>query len=336
MTLLFVDGFEFYSATNMNVELSVNGYVGVTNINQVAGRITGRGVSGGGNFRVLTRALTTTSAVYVGWASSVTVSTSVSLLSFRDTTGAAGSPFLLAREAGNRLTTFHNNVTVSTTPNDIWPNDAVWRSVIVSVNSNNTTGSYKVLLEGVTVLNATNIDTAVSTVGGFIGFTLNAPDGNGIDDFYYGNNAGPAPYNANLGDCRYEVIRPTSDVSVAFVRSTATVGNWICVADVSTSVSSFVETSIVGARDVYGMGNFSGIPVTVYAVIPQMYQEKLDAGTLNLRFYMEVAGVTAIGSNFTPLVSAYRWSQEIYTTQPNGAAWDTTAVNALQAGFETT
>lgn len=335
MALLFADGFEFYSDSTLAAELSVNGYANAANVNLTVGRISGKAVAGSGNFRILTRVLTSVSAVYVGWATAVQTSASVCVLSLRDTTGAAGAAFLLCQEPGNRLTTFNNNVTISTTPNNILPNDAAWRSIIVSVNSNNTTGSYKVLVEGVTVLNATNVDTAVSTAGIFTNLTLNIPNAQGFDDFYYGDSSGPAPYNANLGDCRIEVLRPTSDALAQFVQSTATAGNYICVADTSTSTATFVQTSVVGARDVYNMSDLSGVPVTVYAVLPQMYHEKLDAGILNLRFYSEVAGVTAIGTNITPLVSAYRWTQEVYTTQPNGTAWNSTAVNALKAGFET-
>lgn len=337
MALIFVDGFEFYQSNTMTTEMAQAGWAGPANLRRVSGRVAGGAIAGSGTNSALIYPIASTSAAYMGWAIFTSSSASILLGGFKDTTNAANGPFNLYQQPGGRLTTFVGGVTVSTTPNETLPAVGAWRSLIVSVNSNNTTGSYKVLLEGVTVLQATGIDTAVSTVGVITrGVIMTGQSNLDVDDFYIGDSSGPAPYNANLGDCRVEVIRPTSDVSISWVPSTATVGNWINVADVSTSTSSFVETSIVGAREKYGMGNLTGIPVTIYAVIPQMYQEKLDAGTLNLRFYTEVSGVTAVGNNFAPLVSAYRWTQEIMLTQPNGSAWDTTAVNAMIAGFETT
>ena len=334
MALLFVDGYDTYS---LGAELSTAGYSGAFhgNTTYVVGRISGKALATGFSNTTLIRTLTSISAAYAGFAMAVSTTNAMTFFAFKDTTNAVNGPFSLALTGTGSLVTLVGGTTVSVSPTSVMPVDGAWRHVIVSVNSNNTTGSYKVLVENVTTLQAVGIDTAVSTAGIFTTQSLLFNGGMVFDDFYLGDTTGSAPYNANLGDCRIETLRPTADVSVAWVKSTTTSSNYLLVANTSTSTASFVQTSVVGARDIYETGNLSGIPVTVYAVVPQFYHQKLDAGTLNMRIYMEVSGVTAVGANVAPLVSAYRWSQEIFTTNPAGSAWSTTDVNALRIGIET-
>ena len=115
-----------------------------------------------------------------------------------------------------------------------------------------------------------------------------------------------------------------------------TAGNWRHVADVSTSVSSYIQTSLAGTRDLYTVGDMSFVPVTVYAVVPTFLTQKVDAGSLPVRSVIISGAETTVGSAVAPFLSVLAWNQSIFTQNPDGATgWTYSTVNALQLGIET-
>lgn len=328
MALIFVDGFDTYQNPTDMARFGWDNSNSSFGVGRVAGRAF---TTGAGGQETVNKTITSTSTCYVGFAFSVVASISINMFSMRD----SNSDHLTIQLVNDRLNVLRAATTLTTlgAPASNIINTG-YRHMVVSANINNATGSYKVLFDGVTVAAETNIDTASSTVPAVskirIGNVL-------MDDLYVGDATGSAPYNANLGDCRIETLRPTADVSANWIPVPTTTGNWRHVADVSTSVSSWIQTSLTGVRDLYTVGDMSFVPVTVYAVVPTYLTQKMDAGSLPVRPVLISGAQTTVGSVVAPLLSVMTWQQSIFTQNPDGATgWTYGTVNALQLGIETT
>lgn len=102
--------------------------------------------------------------------------------------------------------------------------NGVTHSIEATITFHATTGAYDVFLDGVQVLNATNIDTtdtANNSVDGIFKFSAETSGAfiarNAIwDSLYLLDDSGGAPLNAILGQAVVETTFPTSDSATAF------------------------------------------------------------------------------------------------------------------------
>lgn len=163
------------------------------------------------------------------------------------------------------------------------------------------------------------------------------------DDWYVWDVTGPAPYNAYLGDCRVETLRPNGTGAAAdWVGSDGnSVNNWDLIDDDGTT-TDYIGSAVTGARDLSTLSDLlapvSGV-VEVHAVQIEAFAAKSDAGpSLELKGVLRDSDGTEAAETLvasTALSTSYtRYRGAIRTVNPDGAAWDYAGVNALQVGVE--
>jgi hypothetical protein len=203
-----------------------------------------------------------------------------------------------------------------------------------------TTGSFKVWVDGTLVINATGVDTR-SNVGvnpadadtiwlGSDGGNPGPGTTSTFDDFYYKDT------NAKVGLAKVEVLPPTSDVLQTFARSTGATNFSLVDEAQANGDTDYVQGSAVGDRDTYGFTDLSSTPASIYAVQATAFAEKTDAAARSIALQVISGATTSDGANFA-LASSYGKFDRIMETDPNtAAAWTAANVNALTGGPKVT
>jgi hypothetical protein len=201
-------------------------------------------------------------------------------------------------------------------------------------------GSCEIRVNGQTIINYSG-DTRQSTTGTagidrvyFCSPASSVPGGGAWDDFYVMDTSGSA-LNDFIGDCRVNTLQPTSDVAVAFTRSTGA-SNYLTVDEGrQNGDTDYVETALgAGTIDRYGYSDLSAAVGTVRAVQAITWARKTDAATRTMRNIVVSGGTTSTGTSY-PLLTSYAPYVTLLTTDPaTAAAWTPSAVNAVTAGVE--
>lgn len=210
----------------------------------------------------------------------------------------------------------------------------VWHYVEWEVVIHDTTGSFKVWVDGVQVLNLTNVDTRNAGTGivnrvGICPFT-----GKGgacyFDDFYVTNSA------VRLGECRIDAIRPNADVVGAkdFTPSTGTDHYALVDESVANGDTDYVSGTTVGHVDRFTHAGLGVTPSAIHAVQVSAFGKKTDAATRSINLQVKSGATTSDGSSYN-LAADYAKFERILETDPNtAAAWGASGVNALEFGVK--
>jgi hypothetical protein len=152
-----------------------------------------------------------------------------------------------------------------------------------------------------------------------------------IDDFYLCDTLGSVN-NDFLGDCRVDTIRPNGAGN--YTQFTPSAGaNWEAVDDGTPNTTDYVDSTTVGHRDSYAMGNLAPLnDTTVYAVQTLVAVNKDNSGFRQVRPFVRSGGVDGDGGIAT-LGTSQTYARHIHDLNPNGdVAWTEGAVNAMEAG----
>lgn len=157
---------------------------------------------------------------------------------------------------------------------------------------------------------------------------------NFIDDWYWLDSTGSAPYNDFLGDVKIETLIPTSaGASTQFTPSTG--ANWAAVDEIPASMADYVQSSTPGQRDSYTMSDLVTAVGQVLAARPIALALKSDAGAASLRVNSRSSGGTVRqGAAQTLSPSALWYLGDLQTTDPDGAAWTVASLNSAEFGVE--
>ena len=214
---------------------------------------------------------------------------------------------------------------------------SVWYYLELKVTVNNT-GSWEFRVDGLMREQNASQDTqpganayadgfgAGSAVAGSMAYYL--------DDFYLCDDSGS--YNNNfLGDVYVQTLRPNANgATVEFVPLSGT--NYQMVDDPDQDGdTTYNSGSIVGEKDLYAFGNLQGTTNTILAVQQVAVMKKSDgtARTVQLQMDDSVNAEVDDGGGHT-LESAYKRFSKVWNRDTAGAAWNTTKVNAIEAGVE--
>lgn len=204
---------------------------------------------------------------------------------------------------------------------------------------NDSTGSYEVKLDGVTVLSGSGVDTrngAPTTWDRFYvgyGGASSYSSQYGIDDLYLGYDDGDG-FDL-LGDCRVDTLFPTgAGASADFTPSAG--ANYECVDEASTDGdTTYVSSDTSTDLDLYAFGDLSHDPAAIHAVQIVSVTRKEDSGTAVLQTKSRVGGTTRdAGASFGPATS-YAMTRVILDEDPDtAAAWTQSGINAAEFGLE--
>jgi len=252
----------------------------------------------------------------------------------------------------------YNSLIEETDPAYVSPN--TWYHIEAKVFVDESSGSYEVKLNEVTVLSGSGVNThANPTEGGVtkvrIGGGQYAGGGAGIDDFYLldGNASDDPSYPNNdfLGDCRIDVIYP--DAPGTYTDFTPSDGaNYENVDDGSFSYNggdiddddTYNQSNNVGDKDCYNLDSVQVLGTPIYAAAQNTCARKTDAGKryvtqfvrINSTNYFRDTGLTLDDGEWH-LTDNYKVIQRPMDTNPDtDLAWTEANLNAVESGIEIT
>jgi hypothetical protein len=225
--------------------------------------------------------------------------------------------------------------------NNVWAANT-GNMIEVQYTISTTVGAVKIIVNGVTVLNLTNVNTQTGSnaVADGIGFK---PEINGgitqatgyFDDFYVCDTTlGPGTYpcNSPLGDVHVYTRFPTGNNSAQWTPLANT--NWQEVSEVvMDGDTSYNYSSTVTQEDLL---NFSALSTTINNILGVQVTgayRKDDSSARSIKQAFK-SGATKVYGTVDSLPTAYTYFTDLWVLDPNtSASWLLAAVNALSAGY---
>jgi hypothetical protein len=335
MAMLLMDGWDGYSSGG---DVTGNGYTagggGIT-LNTSGGRYGGNYISGAnsGVYKTFAANIDTWwggAVKYGGGAGGEIIVRSRSASGVELTIGCTGTGQLYAYRGdfGTQL----GSTSVST------PFSAsTWHWLEVRHKYDSTVGIVEVWCDGVQILNLTGQNTKQFSAAGIIGWEVGAQSSSiswQYDDYYVLDTSGSAPQNTRLGDCRIEVVLPTSDASPNNGTPSTGTTHYTLVDDAPFyNTTDYVDiTNTTGQEERYGVAALAGSPGTVMAVQVVTYAEKTDAGTVQFKNEIVSGSSAGLSSSFSLTTSFARY-ESIHTLDPStSAAIAPSALSSLKMG----
>lgn len=203
-----------------------------------------------------------------------------------------------------------------------------------------TAGIIEVWVDGVRQINLTGINTKTfASAVGFdtivVGFDT-AGQGLLLDDWYI-LDALTAPNNTRLGDCRIATLVPTSDAGPNNGALSTGTTHWGVVDETQYNATDYTDlTNTTGQAEYFGMSDLPANAQSVKAVKATGIALKTDAATMNVQNVIKNggSGTEVVGASFGLTTSNSKITPLLRDTDPDGAAWTPTTVNAAIVGVK--
>jgi hypothetical protein len=337
MALLFMDGFDQYAAA-ADLDRRWSDRSGAL-YDSSGGRFAGSGVAyfntnSGNHLRKVLAAGVSTVIVGFAYRTSGNNAQYPSLLSLRE----GGTDHLILDHNKNtyNLAVYRGATLLATASSPMAL--SAWHHIEIKATIHDTNGAVEVRLNGVTVINVTNVDTRNGGASGLInGVVLGVVGGwvavGNYDDVYILDTSG-STNNDFLGDCRIHTLVPSGAGSSTQLTPSAG-ANWQCVDETAMNADTdFVSSATAGHVDLYAMGDLPTTPAAVRAVVVSAVVRKTDAGDRSMKAKLKSGATTATSSTKT-LSTTYQIDDTIHEVDPNTlGAWNKAAVDAIEAGVE--
>ncbi len=217
-----------------------------------------------------------------------------------------------------------------------------WHYIEFESSINNTTGELVVYVDSTEVINFTG-DTDLSYNGTetdvrdiyFFGPNSSAnSQTHEFDDIYVIDADDATGSVAALGPVSIEMLTPTSQTTGDFLGSDSnSTDNHLLVDERPVSDTDYVESATAADRDLYGWSDRT-LTGDVIAIAPVVVALNSDTGTVALDLVIS-SNSTESQTAAKNLSGSAEHLTEIYPNDPDtAAAWTTSGVNALLAGFE--
>jgi hypothetical protein len=209
---------------------------------------------------------------------------------------------------------------------------STWVYIEVEVVISASVGSMNVYMNGASMLSVSSVNTFVSGGSGVGYVQLWAPINSNTSFFLYYDDIYVTDTATRLGESRVETLRPSSDSVITWTPDTGA-NNYGRVSDsVVDGDSSYVQTSTVGNRDLYGITALSSTPATIFAVNTVMFAEKTDSTTRTLQATVKSGGTDSLATAVNLSASYQRYDYILMTDPHTSAAWTSSGVNNLLIG----
>jgi hypothetical protein len=186
-----------------------------------------------------------------------------------------------------------------------------------------TLGSAVITIDGVTVINATGLDTKNTAVVGAETIRFYLQQGGGKwDDIYCTDNG------ITLGERMFSPLFPESDTATLdWVPDTGT-AHWSRVDDRHDSDTSYVQASTPAQTDKFNIQNVGGFVTTIDRVRVGCSTKKTDTTTRQIKAGLDSGGTEAFGADIT-LSTNYQLVIANFDLDPaTGLPWTISGVNA--------
>lgn len=221
---------------------------------------------------------------------------------------------------------------------------SIWQHVEMRVKVHNSLGELEIRRNGISVASITGVDTLSGTDDTISSFRVRDQSGNQdhyIDDLYIFNGEGTSN-NTFAGDSRVTVLRPSANGGTNDFTPTGAATNYETQNEtIHDGDSTYVEAGQIGAAEDYDNESFADLgisPSTIFAVQTVNSAQKTDAGTLQYKDEMVIAGVRYDnGTEITASSGAYKMTSFVSDTDPSDSAtWTEAKVEAVGSGFTIT
>lgn len=343
MALLFIDGFDHYSSTELPKKWNAIGSSLSIRISTTGGRRGGGALecNGAANTAYVDKTTANTATFIIGAAIKISAapdSGSVALIRLLDTTTVQLSlllnnnlTFSVVRGTGTAIT---NGTSTATLTIGAWN----YLEFKVTISTSIAAGSCKVRLNGVDIV---TVATGQSTQAGsnayanIVRLGCTSPLTSAFplyDDFYVCDSSGSAN-NDFLGDSRIDTIMPTSDGTYTDGTPSTGTAHYACVDEIPPSNTDYVSMGTAGNRDSYGYADVPNLTSsTVFGVQVNAYWSKDDAGTRTAATFARSGSTNADGAT-VGLPTSDTYASQMFETDPNtSSAWTQSSVNAAQFG----
>lgn len=213
----------------------------------------------------------------------------------------------------------------------------VWYFIELKGTIHDSTGSYELRVNNVTLLSGSGVDTRNGGTGNWTQAILGGGSSSGtdfyVDDFYV-NDLGGSFNNDFLGDVRVDTKYVTAEGnSSAWTPSTGT-NNAALIDETSPNGDTdYVSASAASTKDTYTHGA-AAVAADVLAVQLNMYCTKTDAGGATLRAITRHGTTDYNGTTQAPGVG-YSYLREVLNTNPGtGAFFTQSGFDNAEFGFE--
>lgn len=205
--------------------------------------------------------------------------------------------------------------------------------------STRTVDACKVWVDGALVLDEVDLGTTITQTNGWSAHGWNlawlGDSGNTTnnDDFYLLDGAGPAPWNAPLGDVQIDVIRPNGATATTQWTPSGAATNFGCVRDQTPDGDATKVIAATGSlSDLYEMENINTGDGIIGAQL-LVNARRTEEGFATLAPLVQHAGVVT-QLPVRPISPSYFYkNRDILMTMPNGDPLTDANVNALRAGI---
>lgn len=265
------------------------------------------------------------------------VGSSVSIIQFNSDAGATLHTHLETLNPGELRVSRNGTALASTSGLGLVAD--VWYYIECKFFLHDATGTVEVRVNGVTVINATGLDTKnAGTKAVYDSFVFKGQGSSvnvDFDDLYILNGAGGA-YNAFLGDITVETIKPSGNGNASdFLGSDGnSTDNYLLVDDTAYSNTDYVSASVAGNKDKYVFGDLVRTTGSVKGVMSFAVLSKSDSGAKQARLLARTAATDYNGSTETLNTSDIAY-KKVWEVNPNTAVdWTIAGVNGAEFGVE--
>jgi len=205
-----------------------------------------------------------------------------------------------------------------------------WAYIEVELTLNSSTGSFSVYVNGALACSGTGNTLAAGGAGGGLilgvreNVHINVP--HFFDDIYVTDTA------TRLGESRVETLRATGDSSVGWTPNSGS-NNYSRINETLVDGdTSYVQTTTLGARDLYTNGGLSTTPADIWSVTIVGFEEKTDATTRAIYHSVQSNGTDSDGTAFNQAANYGRYDRIIQNDPHTSVSWTASGVNNLLFG----
>jgi hypothetical protein len=225
--------------------------------------------------------------------------------------------------------------------NNVWAAN-VWNFVEMWPVINSSTGSIKVNVNGVTMVNQTGLNTQATANAWWDEMTAN-PNGQvgvatiNIDDLYYADTsvgAGTYPANTLVGDSKVVTLYANGNDSVQWTPLAG--ANWQEISEIAMdSDVSYNYSSTPGQQDTFTFGALQNTITVIYGIQLTFAARKDDAGVRTVKSDVKISGVNYYGANHNIPDTTYAYFTDQWILDPaTSANWTITNVNSAVYGYD--
>jgi hypothetical protein len=329
MALLFIDGFDHYSTSEMEHKWHLQ--TGSPTIASSSGRNSTGALSAtttGYLTRWFDEAKYTITCGFAWQQSANATGTMFSICTSTNTQNVIS----LGINTSNQFTVTSTSLLGTTT---FVASNNLFHYIEFQVFLDNTNGSYELRVDGDTKLSDSGVDT-IGTGTTPIGFNLGRISGSNylIDDFYILDDVGSDNVDF-LGDVRVETIFPSAVGNTTNFSVTGAATNHEAVDDATPDDdTSYVSSSTVTDKDTYDFDTLVTTSGTVYGVQSNLWARKDISGDRTFRDVIRSGGTDYTGNSKNPGID-YQYFVDMHENNPNGDVdWTISSVNSAEFGFE--